>query len=258
MLVKLEKIDRPGRIDRLEIEQAEVEELAKSMEQQGLLEPVILREKQGRYEIVAGDRRCLAARLLGWKEIEAIVKDLSDEETAEIRATENLQRVNLTPIEEGKVYENLHRFHGYTIEQIARKVGINASLVKRRLDLLKMPLFLQEAIQKNLITYGVAEALWTIQDENAMRYYLGFAVDHGATVAVAREWAKDWKEQNRRNEQQDKDPMEIENPLMQEGTCRPTYLACDICDAPVEAAKIKIIRICPGCLKRIIAAKQAE
>ena len=256
MKIPLAQIDRPSKIDRLEIKQEAVEELAKSMSQQGLLQPVILRKVKGRYEIVAGDRRCLAANLLEWKEIEAHVEDLTDEQTAEIRATENLLRVNLTPIEEAKVYENLHKFHSYTIEKIARKMGVSASIVKRRLDLLKMPVFLQQAIQKEQINYGVAEALWTIQDPSACKYYLSFAVDHGATVAVAREWARDWKEQNRRNEQQDQDPMELENPLQQQNSIRPTYLACDICEAPIEMSKVKIIRICPSCMKNLIAAKQ--
>lgn len=256
MLIPMRLIDRPQKIDRIEIKEEEVEALAKSMSEQGQLQPVILRKTGERYEIVAGDRRCLAANMLGWDEIEAHVKDLTDEQTAEIRASENLQRVNLTPIEEAKVYENLHRFQGYTIEKIARKMGTSASIIKRRLDLLKMPIFLQQAIQKEQIKYGVAEALWSIHDENAMRYYLGFAVDHGATVAVAREWAKDWKEQTRRSEQQDADPMNLQSPLEQPDSIRPTYLACDICESPVEASKIKIIRACPACMRRLIAAKQ--
>ena len=109
--VPLAKIRRPDRIDRLQIDPEEIEALAKSIESQGLLQPPILRPRGQEYEIVAGDRRILALRYLEREYVDAVIVDLSDDKTAEIRAVENLQRVDLTPIEEAKIYDNLHRIH---------------------------------------------------------------------------------------------------------------------------------------------------
>jgi len=241
--VEVNKIDRPGVIDRISIDPDEVESLARSIEEQGLLQAPVLRAKDGRFEIVAGDRRIMAIKRLGWEKIKCTVKELSDTETAEIRGSENLQRENLTIIEEAKIYQNLNVTHGRTIEQIARRMGKSAGTIKRRMDLLKMPPQMQRALHENKITYGVAEALWPISDEAALDYYLGFAVDHGVTVAVARQWCKDWKDSLRRQEQQPQEQVEtMSNPMD-----RPVYIGCDLCKEPERVEQLKTFRVCERC-----------
>ena len=96
-LIKMEMIDRPVKVSRELIDPEKVRELAESIREVGLLQPVILRPSNGRFEIVSGDRRYLAHKLIDRKEIKAIVKDLDDRETVVIRGIENLQRENLTP-----------------------------------------------------------------------------------------------------------------------------------------------------------------
>jgi len=245
--VPLNKILRPQLIDRIEINPKEIDELADNIDRQGLLQSPILRVSGDSYETVVGDRRILAIRQLGWTEVTCVICEMTDAATAEARASENLQRVDLSVIEEGRIYENLHTNYGMSIDRIARKMGKSPGVVKRRMDLLKMPQDLQSAMHKKQISYGVAEALWPISDATALDYYLGFAIEHGVTVPIARQWTHDWKSSQRRAEIENTDPADaLTAPMM-----RPTYIACDLCDQPELVESLSILRICRNCLKGI-------
>jgi len=245
--VEVEKIDRPGVIDRIDIDMEEVKSLSENIHEQGLLQPPVLRERLGRYEIVAGDRRIMAIKRLSWKFVRCVIKELTDQQTAEIRASENLQRENLSVIEEARIYKNLHEKHGMSIDRIAQKMGKSGGTIKRRMDLLKMPECLQIAMHKKQISYGVAEALWPISDKTALDYYLSFAIDHGVTVPIARQWANDWKASLRRIEQENLDPVDaLTSPI-----ARPTYIACDLCKQPELIQDLIMLRICRECAKKI-------
>src|SRR3972149_9973151 len=102
-IISIDSIDRPVKIAREVIDPERVRELAESIREVGLWEPVLIRPSNGRYEMVAGDRRYLAHKLLNFKEIKAIVRELDDRDTVVIRGIENLQRVDLSPSEEAAV-----------------------------------------------------------------------------------------------------------------------------------------------------------
>lgn len=245
--VEVEKIDRPDVVDRITIDLEEIKSLSENIQEQGLLQAPVLREKDGRFEIVAGDRRIMAVKRLDWTTVKCVIKTLTDQQAAEIRASENLQRENLSVIEEARIYRNLNQKHHMPIDRIAQKMGKSPGTIKRRLDLLKMPDSLQNAMHEKKISYGVAEALWPIADPGALDYYLGFAIDHGVTVTIARQWTNDWKNSQRRIEDENKDPMEqLTSPAE-----RPTYLACDLCQEPVLVQNLAVIRICRECAKKI-------
>lgn len=246
-LVPLEEISRPTVTDRIDIDEQAISELAQSIERVGLLQTPILRYLEKGYEIVAGDRRFLAVKLLGWTKMECIVSHLTDMQTAIIRGIENLQREDLTVIEEGRIYQNLRTVHGMTVEQISQRTGKKPGTVKRRMDLLKMPQCLQDAMHKKKITYGVAEALWPIADDTALDYYLGFAVEHGVTVAIARQWTNDWKSSQLTTKTQGQDPADALVPP----TIRPTYIACDLCEEAELVQNLHVIRICRKCAKEV-------
>jgi len=246
-LIPLAKIKRPQRIDRIDISDQAISELADNIREQGLLQNPLVRKVDGLYEIIAGDRRILAIAKLGWIAVPCVICDMTDVQAAEARASENLQRVNLTVIEEAKIYENLLVNHALKVNQIAERMGITGATVKRRLDLLKMPQSLQDAMHKKLISYGVAESLAPIADQTALEYYLGFACDHGCTVTIARQWANDWKSSMRRRDA-DSDPASaITSPAIQQ----PTYLACDVCHQPEQVQDMAYIKLCRNCLKRL-------
>jgi len=241
--VDLFKIDEPKVVDRMEISNEAVTELAVSISEIGLLQPVLLRKDGDRFEVIAGHRRFLAHKLLGLKNIKAVVREMTDEEAAIARATENLSRVDLTPVEEATVYSNLVNVHGLTFEQIGQKFGKSPGLVRRRMDLLKMPPQLRKAVHEKLISISVAEELWPITDIATLDYYLSFALEGGCTQAVARQWCKDWRDTERRKESGAVEGGQVSGPFEP----RPVYVACDLCTGPMEIGQETVLRVCPVC-----------
>jgi ParB family chromosome partitioning protein len=241
--VELALIDEPDGVARLEIDQEYISELAQSIREIGLLQPILLAIKGDRFEIVAGHMRYLAHYKAGLSKIRAVVRDLTREQIVIMRATENLARKDLTPVEEAITYNDLYETHGISIQDIAQRVGKSPGLIKRRIDLLRMPEELTQALHLKRISISVAEELWPISDPAQLSYYLSFALDGGCTRTVARQWCKDWKDSVRRKGNAGEpggEPLSPQEP-------RPTFLPCDLCLNPVELGKDIVMRICPSC-----------
>lgn len=245
--VDLALIDEPKGTVRMEIEPASISDLAQSISEIGLLQPILLRKDGERYEVVAGHRRFLAHKELGLKTIKAVVRVLTDQEAAVLRATENLSRVDLTPIEEAAIFKDLVESHGLSLEQIGKRVGKSPGLVKRRMDMLRMPPQLQKAVHLKQISIAVAESLWPISDTAQLDYYLSFALDGGCTTAVARQWCKDWKDSVRRKQSD----VSKGGSLLAPSEPRPSYVACDLCSGAMEIGEETVFRACPTCTKII-------
>lgn len=241
--IRLDLIDEPSGVVRMDIDPEELQELADNISAVGLLQPIMVRPTRDRFEIVHGHRRFLAHRLLERKGILCIIREVDDVQCAVARASENLGRVNLSPIEEGAIYADLRDNHGLTTKEIGKRMSKSEGVVKRRLDLLKMPPQLQKAIHRKQISYSVAEELWSIGDMGGIDYYLSFAIDHGATQAVVRGWVKDWKDAHRRAESGTGGGGEVASPM----DPRPVYVSCDLCMGPMEIGTETTIRACPKC-----------
>ena len=247
-LIKIEMIDRPGKMAREQIDPEKVRELAESIRENGLLEPVILRPSNGRFEMVAGDRRFLAHKFLDLKEIKAIVKDLSDRDVIFVRAIENLQRVNLTPKEEGRIYLMLREEEGLTFHQIAKTTGRALSWVQRLLKFIKFPEFVQEAVSCKEISLAVAETLMEIEDEVFLKYYLNMAIVGGASEKTARLFVDSYLESKAGTYYDG----EGTDPNTSEGIeSKPTFMTCESCHSPVEIHKIRNVAVCPDCVKKV-------
>lgn len=241
--VDLASIDEPKGIVRMEIDPGPVEELARSISEVGLLQPIVLRADGARYEIIAGHRRYLAYCSLGLKFIRATVVKMTDQEAVIARATENLARVDLTPIEEASIYFDLVDGHGMTFEQVGQKMGKTAGTIKRRMDLLKMPPLLQTAVHKGQVSMSAAEELWPISNPTDLEYYLLFAIENGCTKDVARQWCAQWKDGQRRLSDPSDEGGQSASPFQP----RPYFVACDLCDGPEELNNIVRLGICPKC-----------
>ena len=248
--IALDQIDEPKGIIRLDIDPGELDDLAESIREVGLLQPIVVRPDAERFEIVFGHRRYLAHKILGVRKIESIIRSLSDVECALARASENLQRVGLSPLEEAAIYADLRDNHDLSYDDIGKRMGKSPGVVRRRLDLLKMPPQLQKEVHKKVISYGVAEELWSLGDISAIDYYLGFAIDNGATVAVVRSWVKDWKDRKRREGSDVGGGGGVVSPM----DPRPVYMPCDVCHGPMELGTESTIRSCPNCSKLISEA----
>ncbi|WP_313289722.1 nucleoid occlusion protein [Exiguobacterium sp.] len=142
-----------------------IEELAVTIEEHGLLQPIVVRKQGTGYEIIAGERRYRAVRSLGWETIPAIVKEMTDETTASLALIENLQREDLTPIEEAEAYERMLALQDIKQEVLARKLGRSQSTIANKLRLLRLPNDVREALKQRTITERHARALLPLKDE---------------------------------------------------------------------------------------------
>jgi len=246
--VLIGKIAEPKGIVRMEIDQDYIDELAQSISEIGLLQPVLLAIDGDGFEMVAGQCRYLAHQKLGLSTIRAVIRKMTPEEIGLARATENIARLDLTPLEEAATYRNLMDEYGMTLEKVSQKMGKTPGTIRRRMDLLKMPPMLQKAVHKKQISMTVAEELWPISDLAQLDYYLMFAIENGCTREVARQWKQDWKDSVRRSTNADEEGGFTQTSLFEPRT---TYVSCDICNEPVKLEESKFIRTCTVCMGAI-------
>lgn len=154
---------------RKNFDESAISALAESIREHGILQPILVRPLAfGGYQIVAGERRWRAARMLGLDEVPVIIRDLSDLETAQIALIENLQRENLNPLEEAQGYKQLQDDFSMKQDEIAKTVGRSRSAVANAMRLLRLPEEVQELLIDGSISAGHARALLGFADETLM------------------------------------------------------------------------------------------
>lgn len=163
--IAIEKITPNRYQPRTVFDDEKIEELSRTIHTHGVIQPIVVRPFGEQYEIIAGERRYRAIKKLGWPEVPAIVRNLNDKETASIALIENLQREELTAIEEALAYQQLLELHSLTQEALAQRLGKGQSTVANKLRLLKLPQFVQTAILNRELTERHARALIAIKDE---------------------------------------------------------------------------------------------
>lgn len=145
--------------------EGKIEELAQTIHLHGIIQPIVVRMNESdQYEIIAGERRWRAVTLLGWEKVPAIIKFYDDAQTAAVALIENLQREELTAIEEAMAYSKLIDIHGLTQESLAMRLGKGQSTIANKLRLLKLPISVQNALVERRITERHARALITLKD----------------------------------------------------------------------------------------------
>lgn len=151
----------PGQYQpRKKFEKTTLEELAQSIRENGILQPIIVRKRQaGGYEIIAGERRWRAAQIAGLHEVPAIIKEYSDKEALQLALIENIQREDLDPVEEAESYQRLMQEFGYSQQQVAEKVGKERSTVANSVRLIALPNEIKDMISDKKISAGHAKAL---------------------------------------------------------------------------------------------------
>jgi ParB family transcriptional regulator, chromosome partitioning protein len=167
-------IDRIGfnpRQPRQEIDPVRLQELAQSIKIKGVIQPILVRPSSGSeatdYELVAGERRLRASRLAGFDKIPAIIRAIRDQDLLEIALIENIQRDNLSPIEEATAYRDLLETQGYTQEILSQRIGKNRSTVANLIRLLQLPESIQLDVSGGRLSTGHARALLGVSDPTA-------------------------------------------------------------------------------------------
>ncbi|MFD2616574.1 nucleoid occlusion protein [Terrilactibacillus laevilacticus] len=168
-----------------------IKELAQTIETHGIIQPIVLRPIQGdKYEIIAGERRWRAVTFLGWENVPAIIKEFNDAETAAVALIENLQREELTAIEEAMAYEKLIDIHGLTQESLAQRLGKGQSTIANKLRLLKLPSLIQNALLEKRISERHARALIVLKDQEKQEKILNEIIEKHLNVKQTEERVK--------------------------------------------------------------------
>lgn len=162
--IKISLIEPNREQPRKEFDKEQLEELAESIRQYGVLQPIMVQKKGDMYEIIAGERRWRAAKMAGLKEIPAIIREYDKQKKMEISLIENVQRADLNPIEEAAAYRQLIEEFGLKQEEIAERVAKNRATITNSLRLLKLDQRVQELLIQGKISSGHARALLGIED----------------------------------------------------------------------------------------------
>lgn len=184
MKLPLDKIHANKYQPRTIFDEEKIEELARTIHVHGVIQPIVVRnsEREGEYEIIAGERRFRAMKSLEWTEVPAIIRNLSDKETASIALIENLQREELTSIEEAHAYRNLLDIQEITQEALAQRLGKGQSTVANKLRLLKLPEEIQTALLNRLLTERHARALLQVKDAEQQKKLFDETIEESLNV----------------------------------------------------------------------------
>ncbi len=181
--VRITEIEQNRGQPRKVFDDAALTELAESIQAHGMIQPIVVRPiGDKRYQIVAGERRWRAAKLIGLSEVPVIIREMSDNEASQVAMIENLQRENLNPIEEAMGYQALMEQFHMTQDEVAKTVGRSRPAVANSLRLLNLPVLVQEYLEKGRITVGHAKALAAIKDEQLLLQCAARAAEDRITV----------------------------------------------------------------------------
>ena len=164
-LLSLDRIEANPDQPRMTFDEEALKELAASIREHGVLQPVLVRETaQGRYQLIAGERRWRASRIAGVREIPAMIEDIDDDTALEIAIIENLQREDLSPLDEAVLYERMTKEHGYSVRKLAQKIGQDKGYIENRLRLADAPPEIKSLVSLRKDTLSHAYELLKVDD----------------------------------------------------------------------------------------------
>ena len=167
---------------RTHFDEASLESLADSIRAHGIVQPLLVRRRDGGYELIAGERRWRAAKLAGITRVPVVVKEVPDDSLLEIALIENIQRENLNPIEEAQAYKKLIETVGLTQESLATRVGRDRSYITNYLRLLRLPDYVQQLVKEGRLSTGHARTLLALDHVDLQRRIARQIIDGGLSV----------------------------------------------------------------------------
>ena len=189
--IKISLCDPKSDQPRKYFDEAALSDLAESIRENGLLQPILVREYgEGRYQIIAGERRFRASRIAGLSEIPAIIMDRDDKNAAQISLIENIQREDLNPLEEAMAYRSLREEYGMTQEELSYKVGKSRSAIANSLRLLELPEEILVMVASKELSAGHARTLLGVKDREDMILLAQIAVEGDLSVRALEEAVK--------------------------------------------------------------------
>lgn len=167
---------------RVDFPEQEISELSESIRALGILQPILVRPWQGGYQIVAGERRFRASIRAGLSQVPVLIKELSDRDTFEVALVENVQRLNLNPLEEARGYQRLMDEFNLNAQEVAARVGKDRATVANLVRVLKLPQAVQDYLREGIITVGHAKAILTVKEPAAQTSLAQKVIDESLSV----------------------------------------------------------------------------
>ena len=254
-LVPISLIDSPALETRFRPDDGAITRLAQSINTVGLLQPVILSRQGDRYRLIAGQRRLRAFLLLGRQEIPAHVVALPEPLGAIATVTENLRRRQLTPLEEAVSLSSLLEAYDMTQEQLAKQLGVDRTWVTHRLQLLRLPDDLMDALVYQDLAPSAALELVRIKDDTDRKYYLSLVLRDGATLMVVRDWVRTYLDFNspaKQLEQESRSDVDLPP------APRPYVPSCLVCGKSPPQTPLKMVYLCWTCARALEDAAKGE
>lgn len=190
-LISINKIKPNKDQPRKYFDNEKIMELAESIKQHGLIQPLVVKKDNEFYSIIAGERRWRAAKLAGVKELPTIIMDLSDEKLLEISLIENIQREDLNPIEEGKAYQRLLEDFKLTQEDLAMKIGKSRTAISNTIRLLNLDERVQNYIIEGILTEGHGRSILGLQDNKMQNEVAQLVIDENLSVRETERYIKE-------------------------------------------------------------------
>ena len=202
MMVPINQIEPNRNQPRKQFDEDAIEELADSIKQFGVIQPLIVKKRQNYYEIIAGERRWRASKKAGIKKVPVIVKDYDEKEILKISLIENLQREDLNPIEEALAYQQLKSEYGLKQDEIATSISKSRTAITNTMRLLKLDERVQKMVMDNLITSGHGRTLIPIEDKEVQYQTAVKIMDEGLSVREAERIVKKMLEDKKQNKEE--------------------------------------------------------
>lgn len=253
-LIALDRIDDPDAPMRSKMDEEKLAELAASIREQGLIQPVTLRKVADRYEVVAGHRRTKAARLAGLALIPAIVRDVDDKKMDELRVHENLYREDVNSVDEARYIRRMVDVHGADPADLSRMLGKSEAYLRARYDLLDYPDYLIQAVELDLVTLTAAQWLSKIEDDNVRKEYTRFAMLGGITAKRAEAWYRSWQLGSLPREAH----MFVAQPTETSAEPVKLYMPCVLCQHQDELDKLQMVYAHPECAKAVREMQKSD
>jgi len=191
---------------RLRFDDQSIEELAQSIRESGIIQPVLVTPEEDHYKIIVGERRWRAAQKAGLRKVPVLIRNIPKEKQLEISLIENLHREELNPLEIGQAYQRLINDHGYTQQEVAEKVGKDRTSVTNYLRLLKLPQEIQDHVNTGVLSMGHARALLAFEEASAQLFACRQVVDKNLSVRGTEKLVNRLKERAPRTQRHLEDP----------------------------------------------------
>lgn len=252
--VPLSVVAAPESPLRSAMERGGIEELAASIRELGLLQPLVVKRCENGFEVVAGHRRLLACRWLGVDRVTVRILDGEDELTRAAMLAENVIRQDLGPVEEARAVQAMVEVMGLTVAQVAQRVSKSEAWVRGRLDLLRWPMRALGAIQAGEASMSALAPLMEVEDEGERDRLIACAVESGATAAVTRAWLAGWRGEQyssgRELSARSQAAMELADYVV--------MMPCWCCRESHKAVDLRFVRLCDPCLDVLSGRTVAE